>query len=71
MRKMQLRLESLNVESFPTAPADEAPRGTVRAHDGSVYTYDQYQQTCGGLSCQVACRTRYQNTCMTACYEAN
>jgi hypothetical protein len=63
----KLKLESLSVESFETSQSDDATRGTVRAHDGSVNTYDQYQQTCGGLSCQVACRTRYQYTCETAC----
>lgn len=66
----KLKLESLSVESFETLQSDDATRGTVRGQDGSVYTYDQYQQTCGGLSCQVACRTRYQNTCDTGCYAA-
>jgi hypothetical protein len=65
MKKLQL--ESLSVESFETSQSDDAAGGTVRGHDGSVYTYDQYQRTCGGLSCQIACRTRYQNTCETAC----
>lgn len=62
----KLKLESLSVESFETSQSDDT-RGTVRGHDDSVYTYDQYQQTCGGLSCQVACRTRYQYTCETNC----
>ena len=63
----KLKLESLSVETFETSQSDDVARGTVRAHDGSVWTYDAYQQTCGGLSCQVACRTRYQYTCETAC----
>ncbi|HEY0018096.1 MAG TPA: pinensin family lanthipeptide [Longimicrobium sp.] len=66
----KLKLESLSVESFETSQSDDAARGTVRAHDASVYTYDYYERTCGGVSCQVACRTRYQNTCETACYAA-
>lgn len=66
MNKLKLQLDTLRVETFDAGP-DNAARGTVDAHDGSVYTYDPYQQTCGGLSCQVACRTRYQNTCLTAC----
>jgi hypothetical protein len=66
MNKLKLQLDTLRVETFDAGP-DNALPGTVDAHDGSVYTYDNYQQTCGGLSCQVACRTRYQNTCQTAC----
>lgn len=67
MNKLKLNLDALRVETFAVSAADEMAGGTVRAHDGSVYTYDNYQQTCGGLSCQVACRTRYQVTCQTAC----
>ena len=66
MKKLKLNVDALRVESFDAGTGVPA-RGTVDAHDGSVYTYDYYQQTCGGLSCQVACRTRYQNTCETAC----
>jgi hypothetical protein len=60
----KLKLESLSVETFEPSGEDSAARGTVRAHDWTNYYYDP---TCGGLSCQVACRTRYQNTCETAC----
>lgn len=63
MRK--LKLDSLSVETFETSRPDSAPRGTVQAH-----AWTQYDPTCGGLSCDVACRTRYQYTCMTACYDA-
>jgi hypothetical protein len=63
----KLKLESLSVETFEVSQSDDAARGTVRAHDGPVYTCDCYQQTCGGLSCPVACRTRYQNTSYTDC----
>jgi hypothetical protein len=59
MRKMQLQLESLDVASFPTTPAVEAQRGTVRAH----YT-NWYEATCGGVSCQYVCRTRYDTPCV-------
>lgn len=59
MRKLKLQLETLNVDSFPTAPASEETRGTVRAH----YTY-WYEATCGGASCQYVCRTRYDTPCV-------
>lgn len=65
MKKLKLQLEALHVESYETARASEADTGTVRAHEDSVYTYDYYQPTCGGASCQYVCRTRYD----TPCYE--
>lgn len=63
MNKLMLDPETLRVESFETSPADDATRGTVCAHDWT----GQYEPTCAVLSCQVACRTRYQNTCETNC----
>ena len=35
MPKLTLNLEALDVESFETARANDAGRGTVRAHDAS------------------------------------
>lgn len=32
MKQLALRLEALNVESFPTTPAADAVRGTVQGH---------------------------------------
>jgi hypothetical protein len=62
MNKLMLDPETLRVESFETARANDAVRGTVRAHG-----WTQFDPTCGGLSCDVACRTRYGNTCVTGC----
>jgi hypothetical protein len=72
MNKMKLEIDSLMVESFQTsrpAPeaqasrADAAARGTVRAH-GWTRLGDQ---TCGGESCDYACITLYDATCVRVC----
>ena len=62
MTKLKLKLDSLRVETFETSRADDATGGTVRA-----YGWTQFDPTCGGLSCDVACRTRFQVTCQTGC----
>lgn len=64
MEKLKLELESLRVDSFDTVRPTLELRGTVRANEGSVYTYDYYQATCGGVSCQYVCRTRYDTPCV-------
>jgi hypothetical protein len=71
MNKMKLEIDSLTVESFQTSrPAPEvqasradAARGTVRAH-GWTRLGDQ---TCGGVSCDYACITYYDDTCRYVC----
>jgi hypothetical protein len=63
MNKLKLIIDDLRVESFEASRTDEG-RGTVRAHE-----WTQFDPTCGGLSCDVACRTRYQPTCATGCLE--
>ena len=65
MKKLTLDVDGLRVESFETSRSDEAMTGTVRAHSELVLTR-WYEPTCnGGVSCAVACRTRYD----TPCYE--
>jgi|GEM_PF-4916626 len=55
----KLKLESLSVETFETSRADDAARGTVRAHAWTVY-----DATCPSPSCAVVCRTRYDTPCV-------
>lgn len=59
----KLKLESLCIETFVTARTDNATRGTVRAHDWSRLG----EQTCGGMSCDYACITLYDDTCRSVC----
>ena len=40
MKKLQLRLETLEVESFRTADAPGRPAGTVRGQDAPCTCYD-------------------------------
>jgi hypothetical protein len=55
MKKLNLRVEDLAVESFRTAEADEL-RGTVRAHDESSWcSYDSPGYTGCRLSCMYDC----------------
>lgn len=68
MNKLKLNLDALRVETFAVSAAEGMAGGTVRAHDGAVATYGYNEPTCMVNSCQVACRTRYQVTCDTACY---
>lgn len=51
MKKLQLALEDLGVQSFSTMPDPPARRGTVRANSDCMYTGDYcsaYWSTCGG-----------------------
>ncbi|HVG45683.1 MAG TPA: hypothetical protein VM890_13175 [Longimicrobium sp.] len=64
MNKLKLIIDDLRVDSFEASRMDEGPRGTVCAHE-----WTQFDPTCGGLSCDVACRTRYGSTCVTGCLE--
>lgn len=53
MNKIKLDLDRLHVDSFETATADDAARGTVHGHYSQVGTCDgrvatcQYGGTCG------------------------
>lgn len=58
MNKLMLDPETLRVESFATSRADDATRGTARAHGWTVY-----DATCPSPSCAVVCRTRYDTPC--------
>ncbi|HEX2079681.1 MAG TPA: hypothetical protein VHG08_18340 [Longimicrobium sp.] len=46
MKKLELNVDALQVESFDTAPAEMEGRGTVRGHDATEY---------GGASCAPNC----------------
>jgi hypothetical protein len=47
MKKLELKLDELRVESFDTAAAAHETRGTVRGHVNT--------DSCPGLSCAVTC----------------
>ncbi|HEY0018098.1 MAG TPA: hypothetical protein VGC13_17410 [Longimicrobium sp.] len=59
----KLKLDSLSVETFRTSRAEDATRGTVQAHDWTRLG----EQTCGGMSCDYACITVYDDTCRNVC----
>ena len=60
----KLKLDTLSVETFESSPADSMTRrGTVQAHDWSRLG----EQTCGGMSCDYACVTVYDDTCHNVC----
>jgi hypothetical protein len=63
MRKLRLKLEALQVESF-TTDADSSGRGTVRGHSGPLTTLTQDPTYCQGMcgpaetaeaTCPVSC----------------
>jgi hypothetical protein len=57
MRKLQMDLDQLNVESFPTAAAESA-RGTVQGQDASVVPAPCTGNSCSGpVAC--ICQTQY------------
>lgn len=66
MRKIQLQLESLVVESFHTTPT-EPIAGTVAAHQGDPFTGqpDTCGDTCGRSCAQTCPATCDDNTCIT------
>jgi hypothetical protein len=63
MKKLKMIADDLRVESFDASRAGEGARGTVRAHDWSRFG----EQTCGGMSCDYACITVYDDTCRDVC----
>ena len=58
MKKLTLNVDGLAVESFPTAEADEAVRGTVEAQDATVNC-----ATRSGASCFTSCRADLRDAC--------
>jgi hypothetical protein len=63
MTKLKLRLDDLSVETFQTAPAENA-RGTVLGNDDS----DPTDGTCGGYAtCDASCEGSCYNTCNNTC----
>jgi hypothetical protein len=69
MRKLNLHLEEIVVDSFPTTSLDPALRGTVRGMDNTV---DQDScVTCGPTcatcpaTCVASCPATCANTCVT------
>ena len=64
MQKLKLDVDTLRVESYEPSQAPEAVEGTVHAHASLTRLG---QQTCGGISCDYACITYYDNTCRYVC----
>jgi hypothetical protein len=67
MRKLRLQLEDLQIDSFPTTPA-EKPKGTVFGEQCTCYT----QCTCPGCptcdaSCNGTCEASCNGTCDASC----
>jgi len=62
MGKLKLSLENLSVESFATAEAAAAARGTVRAHDDSGW-YDTWEPN----TCQHGETCAQWHTCYIDC----
>jgi hypothetical protein len=59
----KLKLECLTVETFEPSSPEGGTHGTVRAHAWTRLG----QQTCGGMSCDYACITVYDDTCPNIC----
>ncbi|HSU13551.1 hypothetical protein [Longimicrobium sp.] len=64
MKKLKLSLDALHVESYEPSRAPQAAEGTVHGHESFSRLG---QQTCGGMSCDYACVTLYDNTCRNVC----
>ncbi|HEU0301251.1 MAG TPA: hypothetical protein VFR37_17435 [Longimicrobium sp.] len=59
MKKIRLDLEHLSVDSFATAEAGDADRGTVHGHWSQMGTCDGRVATCQfGGTCGPGCATR-------------
>jgi hypothetical protein len=56
----KLKLESISVETFETVRLEGTTGGTVAAY-GWTRVQDQ---TCAGISCDYACITVYDHTCI-------
>ena len=66
MKKLKLELDALHVESYETSRSSKVLTGTVNAHGGFAWSR-LGEQTCGGMSCDYACVTLYDNTCRYVC----
>jgi hypothetical protein len=64
MQKLKLQMDDLRVESYATSRAPHAAEGTVHGHEAFTRLGEQ---TCGGMSCDYACVTLYNNTCRYVC----
>jgi hypothetical protein len=58
MRKLALKLDELQVESFRTSPGEQPVQGTVRGHQEGDSEY--YCPT-------TSCPTQFGNTCQGTC----
>ena len=66
MKKLQLVLEELDVQSFDTSALHPDRQGTVRANSGCAYSGDnctQYWSTCGGGDDTVFCPVTGVRSC--------
>lgn len=63
MKKLKLELDALRVDSYEPSQAPAVVEGTVY---GNSFTR-LGQQTCGGISCDYACITYFDNTCRDVC----
>jgi hypothetical protein len=64
MKKLKLAVDTLHVESYEPSRAPEGDEGTVQGYASLTRLG---QQTCGGISCDYACITYYDNTCRNVC----
>ena len=64
MKKLTLDVEELMVETFEPSRTERGDRGTIRAHEWSRLGHDE---TCGGISCDYACITVYDDSCNNIC----
>jgi len=63
-KKLKLQMDDLRVESYETSRAPQSSAGTVHGHESFTRLG---QQTCGGISCDYACITYYDDTCRNVC----
>lgn len=63
MRKLNLNLDEIVVESFPTTDTDDSIRGTVRGMDSATVDQDTCVTCPSDLDTCVSC----PNTCAASC----
>ena len=71
MKKLDLRLDALNVETFTVGELDEAARGTVHADEFTLKTVQCGScggATCGGASCYTSCSPGGNPACTCPIY---
>ena len=59
MPRLRLVPEQLEVTSFAPVPAGQEFMGAAFSRLG--------EQTCGGMSCDYACKTKFDATCLSVC----